>query len=71
MSIAHRIAALEARTARDDGSRYVLIETGGDLTPAQAAVIVAEARARSGSHGMIIEVIRPREVMSDGVDEAP
>lgn len=71
MSIARRIAALETLTAHDDGSLYVLIETGGDLTPAQAAVIVAEARARSGPHGMIIEVLRPREEASDGVDEAP
>lgn len=71
MSIVRRIAALETLTAHDDGSRYVLIETGGNLTPSQAAVIVAETRARSGPHGMIIEVIQPHEVMSDGVDEAP
>jgi hypothetical protein len=68
LTMARRVARLERdRQARDVG-RVVLIETGGDLTPAEAAAIVAEARRRTGPNGWIVEVVVP--VDGDGAEGA-
>lgn len=59
MSLDRRLRKLERRHDADDGRRDVPIETGGDLTPAEAAARRAEARGQAAPRGWVLEVVVP------------
>jgi hypothetical protein len=58
-SLDTRLAALERRAAPADPGRIVVVDLTRDLAPEEAERRLADGRARSGEHGMLIMVVEP------------